>query len=282
MTQKDRYAVFGNPIAHSKSPQLQMQFAKQTGEAIEYTAQLVDENQFIDAANTFFNEGGKGLNVTVPFKEDAFNYAQTLTPRAQLAGAVNTLINTSNKQIVGDNTDGAGIVDDIKNNLNWAIKNKNLLIVGAGGAVRGVLEPLIQEQPASITIVNRTESKAQTLCELFSPLFQHIHASSFDTLKNHSAFDLIINGTSASLSGELPPLTASVINQNTACYDMMYGAEKTPFLMWAEQQGAKKIADGLGMLVCQGAESFLQWRGVKPDTAPVIQAVREQLLNKKN
>ena len=277
MTQKDRYAVFGNPIHHSKSPQLQMQFAEQTGESIQYSAQLVDKDGFTQAATEFFEQGGKGLNITVPFKEDAFNFADKLTPRASLAGAVNTLLVDADNTIVGDNTDGAGIVDDMRNNLDWVLANKRILIVGAGGAVRGIIEPLIQQKPASITIANRTVSKAQTLCEVFSPHFNAITACSFDTLKQEAAFDIIINGTSASLSGELPPLAKTIITKNSCCYDMMYSAEKTIFIEWANNNGSVKTADGLGMLVCQGAESFTQWRGKKPATKPVISYLRELL-----
>jgi len=276
----DRYAVFGNPIAHSKSPQLQMQFAQQTGEAIEYTAQLVEKDQFKQATKTFFNNGGKGLNITVPFKEEAFNFVDTLTPRAQLAGAVNTLYRGDDNIIIGDNTDGAGLMDDMLNNLGWKLNDKKILIVGAGGAVRGIIEPLIQKKPNHITIVNRTLSKAQTLCDVFTPYYSAIDAQSFDDINNSGAFDIIINGTSASLHGELPPLPASILHANSCCYDMMYGAEKTVFMQWAEKNGAAKIADGLGMLVCQGAQSFIQWRGKKPKTAPVINQLRLTLTEK--
>lgn len=273
----DRYAVFGNPIAHSKSPRLQSLFAAQTGEDIQYTAQLVDKDHFTPAADAFFASGGKGLNITVPFKEDAFHYAKQLTPRAQLAGAVNTLLVASDGTITGDNTDGAGIVDDMRNNLDWQLYDKTILIVGAGGAVRGIIEPLIKERPNRITIVNRTVEKAQALCDMFSSQYSAMSACGFDELKSSTAFDIVINGTSASLSGELPPLPASIVHAQSACYDMMYGADKTIFMRWAEQAGAKHIADGLGMLVCQGAESFKQWRGKTPETSSVIATIRREL-----
>lgn len=271
----DRYAVFGNPIAHSKSPLLHKAFADETRQELIYTAELVDVEEFSTTTSRFFSDGGKGLNITVPFKGDAFSYAKKLTPRAQRAGAVNTLFLDDEHNIVGDNTDGVGLVNDITKNQQWLIKGKKLLIVGAGGAVRGVLEPLIQQQPESITIVNRTPEKATALAKEFADIFP-IQSCSFSDLDKYS-FDVIINGTSASLSGELPPLPASIITSNTCCYDMMYSKALTPFLNWAKQKGAEKLSDGLGMLVCQGAESFYIWRQLHPDTRSVIAQLREQL-----
>lgn len=271
----DRYAVFGNPIAHSKSPVLQMAFAEQTQQRLTYTAQYVEIDCFSKTVDTFFSEGGKGLNITVPFKLDAFNYANQLTDRAKKAGAINTLFIQQDGSITGDNTDGIGLVKDIKHNLQWDITNKRILLLGAGGAVRGVLGSLIDESPKSITIVNRTVEKATTLAGDFSDKLL-IDACSFDGI-SQSEFDLIINGTSASLSGKMPPLPTGITTENTCCYDMMYSKTLTPFLKWSEQQGVNYISDGLGMLVCQGAESFFIWRGVRPETPPVIQQLRYSL-----
>lgn len=269
----DQYAVFGNPISHSKSPILQQAFAQQTQQKMEYSAQQVDD--FRTTAHTFFSKGGKGLNVTVPFKQEAFEFANHLSERAQRAKAVNTLSVMSDGLIYGDNTDGVGLVHDITVLLNWKIKGKKVLILGAGGAVRGVLQPIIAEQPKTIMLTNRTVSKAQVIAKDFSDIFS-ITACGFNEIKPEP-FDLIINATSASLSGDLPPLPNEVIGSITTCYDMMYGKALTPFLVWAQKQGTKHISDGLGMLVSQGAESFFIWRGVKPDIKPVIALLREKL-----
>ncbi len=275
----DLYAVFGNPIAHSKSPLLHAEFAKQTKQDLSYTAQCIDIDSFSKGADEFFKQGGKGLNITVPFKHDAFDFAADLTERAKRAGAVNTLFLDKDNFIIGDNTDGIGLVTDITQHLKWTINNKNILILGAGGAVRGIIEPFIKDSPNSITIVNRTKEKAQQLADGFSDIFA-IDACSYPELAerdNAIAFDIIINGSSASLSGELPPLPNNIISENTCCYDMMYAKELTPFLMWAKENKALSISDGLGMLVCQGAESFSIWRGVKPETGSVIEYIRSIL-----
>lgn len=275
----DRYCVFGNPISHSKSPLLHSKFASQTKQHLSYTAQCVDVDNFSNAAELFFSEGGKGLNITVPFKHDAFDFAAALTQRAKRAGAVNTLFLNEDNHIIGDNTDGIGLVTDITQHLKWTIKNKNILIIGAGGAVRGIIEPFVKESPNSITIVNRTKAKAQQLATDFSDIFS-IDACSYSELserKQPIPFDIIINGSSASLSGELPPLPNNIINENSCCYDMMYAKELTPFLIWAKDKSALSISDGLGMLVCQGAESFSIWRGVQPETSSVIQHIRSIL-----
>ncbi|MGS2718366.1 shikimate dehydrogenase [Eionea flava] len=270
------YAVFGNPIHHSKSPTLHRAFAEQTGHNIQYTAELVDVDQFTASANDFFNRGGHGLNVTVPFKIDALHYADQLTARAQAAGAVNTLIKKENG-IIGDNTDGIGFVDDISHNLQWTLKNKRVLILGAGGAVRGILAPLLKTQPAALTIANRTVEKAEGLLATIKKVAPACERHACHYHEINTAFDIIINGTSASLQGDLPNVSSEVINKNSHCYDMMYGKEPTAFMVWANQCGAKEIADGLGMLVCQGAESFYQWRGIKPTTKSVIDQLRKTL-----
>lgn len=272
----DKYAVFGNPIAHSKSPDIHRQFAKQTGQDISYSKQLVAEDGFEAAANEFFASGGKGLNITVPFKQDAYAYVARTTPRARRAGAVNTLSLQADGTILGDTTDGVGLVSDIINNLGWEVRHKRVLVLGAGGAVRGVLEPLLEQQPQHIVIANRTVDKALQLSKGFAE-FGYLLGCGFDML-DEQQFDLIINGTSAGLQDDLPPLPNSLIDANgaTACYDMLYGAKLTPFMQWAAQRGAK-VSDGLGMLVGQAAESFALWRGIRPETAPVIASLRDQL-----
>jgi shikimate dehydrogenase len=279
LNSSDRYCVFGNPIKHSKSPLLHTLFASQTTQDLAYTAQCVDIDNFSAAATNFFGEGGKGLNITVPFKHDAYTFASSLTERAIRAGAVNTLFINEHNIVVGDNTDGIGLVADIILHLNWQLKDKRILIMGAGGAVRGILEPVIKESPYSITIVNRTKETAQQLANDFSDIFS-IAAASYPELnkaEDSCVFDIIINASSASLAGKLPTLPNNIINKNTCCYDLMYAKELTPFLLWAKAKGSGFISDGLGMLVCQGAESFLIWRGVKPQTADVIGQLRALL-----
>ena len=273
-TSPDRYAVFGNPVEHSKSPLIHRQFAVQTGQTLDYSRKCIEPDQFDIEVRNFFYEGGKGLNITVPFKLDAFRLADQLTPRAELAGAVNTLKALPDGKLLGDNTDGVGLVRDLTKNLQWVINNKRILVLGAGGAVRGILSPLLEQKPREIIIANRTFAKASELCHVL--LDERLSACSFDQLPAEP-FDIIINGTSASLAGELPPLPATILAPHTACYDMMYGKQLSPFLLWAQQHGATKLADGLGMLVEEAAESFFLWREQHPDTAPVINLVRQQL-----
>jgi len=267
----DHYAVIGNPIAHSKSPIIHAEFARQTQQALIYTAELVEIGQVENFVKTFSKNNGKGLNVTVPFKLDAFELATQLSDRAQRAGAVNTLT-LKDGNILGDTTDGVGLLNDLIKNHHQIIKNKNLLVVGAGGAVRGILEPLLLESPAKLTVANRTVSKAQQLADDFSK-FGNISACNFNEL-NHQKFDIIINGTSASLSGDLPPLPDNLFTDNACAYDMMYAKQPTVFMQWAKQQGAEIILDGLGMLVEQAAESFFIWRGQRPETRGVIELLR--------
>ena len=274
----DLYAVFGNPINHSKSPVIHRQFAEQTGQDMHYTKQLVNEGEFETAAQEFFERGGRGLNITVPFKLNAFEFAQKRTPRAERAGAVNTLARLGDGTILGDNTDGIGMIHDM-HNLGWELQDKRVLILGAGGAVRGILQPLLEEQPARVTIANRTPSKAEELAKNFLDLGD-IQAKSFTQLTG-DVFDIVINGTSASLQGELPPLPEKLLADNACCYDMMYGAEPTIFLQWARGHGAAHTADGLGMLVGQAAEAFYLWRQIRPEVIPVITALRRQLAEKK-
>jgi shikimate dehydrogenase len=267
----DRYAVFGNPIEHSKSPFIHALFAKQTGQQLIYTAERVDVGDFNNAVARFAENNGKGLNITVPFKEDAWRLATQRSERAERAGAVNTLVINGTGDYFGDNTDGVGLVRDLVRNHKLELEGKRILIVGAGGAVRGVIEPLLAGKPASLTIANRTREKALQLAEDFADL-GNIRGCGLDEFGTDS-YDIIINGTSASLSGELPSLPANLVNENTFCYDMMYANEPTAFMRWAQQQGAKRVVDGKGMLVEQAAESFRIWRGCEPETASVIEAL---------
>jgi len=274
--QVDRYAVIGNPISHSKSPFIHAEFARQTGEKILYTAELVEIGQVKEFIDEFARHSGKGLNVTVPFKIDAFNIATQLSSRARRAGAVNT-IELVNGEIIADTTDGIGLLNDLTKNHRQSLTNKRILIIGAGGAVRGSLEPLLLQSPQSMTIANRTVSKAEQIAKDYAELF-HIEACDFNALEGKH-FDIVINGTSASLSGELPPLPDKLFADNAMAYDMMYAAEPTPFMQWASQQGASHIHDGLGMLVEQAAESFYIWRKKRPETQGVINKLREKILN---
>lgn len=271
----DRYAVFGNPIAHSKSPQIHARFAGQTGQDLIYTAEHIEEAVFETAVQCFLQGDGKGLNITVPFKERAWALAQWRSDRAELAGAVNTLYRLEDGRIAGDNTDGLGLVRDLADNNSVQLSNARVLVLGAGGAVRGVLQPLLAAGVASILIANRTPARAETLAELFAD-DGRVQACGFEQVPAET-FDLIINGTSASLQGELPPIPAATVGSTTACYDMMYAAEPTPFCRWAAELNAGRVIDGLGMLVEQAAESFRIWRGVRPDTAPVIADLRAAL-----
>jgi len=270
----DRYGVFGNPIGHSKSPLIHGLFAAQTGQVLSYEALLAPLDDFAGFAQAFFTTG-LGANVTVPFKEEAWRLADELTARARRAGAVNTLKRLEDGRLLGDNTDGAGLVRDLTVNAGVLLKGQRILLLGAGGAVRGVLQPLLAEQPASLVIANRTVEKAEQLAREFADLGPVV-ASGFDWID--APVDLIINGTSASLAGELPSIAPSLIQPgHTQCYDMMYGKEPTAFNRWAAQQGAARCLDGLGMLVEQAAEAFLLWRGVRPDSGPVLAELRRQL-----
>ena len=268
----DRYAVIGNPINHSKSPLIHAAFAEQTEQALSYDKILGPIDGFRATVTEFFDQGGKGLNVTVPFKLEAFQFADVLSKRAEQAGAVNTLLMGKDDKIYGDNTDGVGLVRDITRNHGGRIEDQRVLVLGAGGAVRGVLGPLLEHSPKQLTIANRTVAKAETLAELFGAHKTPITACGYDDLTN--AFDVIINGTAASLGGELPPLPEGLVNVDTWCYDMMYSQEITPFNQWARDQGATHTMDGLGMLVEQAAESFFIWRNARPQTAPVIEQLR--------
>jgi len=278
----DLYAVMGNPINHSKSPQIHTEFAEQTGQNLVYSAIQVPLDSFVAEVDKFF-KNGKGLNITVPFKEQAWQYADSYSSRALRAGAVNTLIKKEDGTVHADNTDGVGMVRDIAVNHQTPMKNKRILVLGAGGAVRGILEPVLEEKPAKLVIANRTVEKAQALAEDFQGISEVTELSGcgfadLAELCKILPFDLIINGTWASLSGDLPPLPDSVVGVETVCYDMMYGAHTTVFNQWATGLNAAKTIDGLGMLVEQAAESFTLWRGVRPDTQSVIAGIREKLV----
>jgi len=268
-----RYAVMGNPVAHSKSPRIHQMFAHQLGHQIEYTAIWVDTDGFAQAVQQFRAEGGRGLNVTVPFKLEAFQLADQLSDRARLAGAVNTLRFESDGKIFGDNTDGAGLVHDIEINLDIHLRGRQILVLGAGGAARGVLGPVLKHHPAKVVIANRTVAKAKELAEQFR---EHgpVEACGYPELKGRH-FDIVINATSASLKGEVPPLPETLFTRGALAYDMMYGDKPTAFLDWALLHGADRAADGLGMLVEQAAESYFLWHGVRPETKHVIAALRK-------
>ena len=269
----DRYAVIGNPIEHSKSPQVHALFAQQTGQAMHYERLLAPIDSFPESVHEFIAQGGRGANVTVPFKLEAFALAQELTPRAQAAGAVNTL-SFSADGIKGDNTDGIGLVRDITLNAGVPLRNRSVLLLGAGGAARGVILPLMEENIAGLVIANRTQPRAMELAQQFSHSGVPVSSAAFEQLDQ--CFDVIINATSASLDSALPPLPDGVFGPETLAYDMMYGAQPTIFMQHAAQRGAV-VRDGLGMLIEQAAESFFIWRGVRPETAPVYQWLRGQL-----
>jgi len=269
----DHYAVIGNPIAHSQSPRIHALFARALGEDIEYGTILGRPGHFADDVDAFRQAGGRGLNVTVPFKLDAFAYATTRTERATLAGAVN-MLKFDGERVVGDNTDGAGLVRDIRQS-GVRIEGKRVLLMGAGGAARGVLLPLLGERPATLAIANRTEQKAHGLAVQFGPLAgaAQLSGAGYEAVSGQ-AFDLVINATSASLADQVPPVPPGVFASGSLAYDMVYGDRARIFLAYALAHGAAQTADGLGMLVEQAAESFFLWRGVHPDTAPVRALLR--------
>lgn len=270
----DLYCVFGNPVAHSKSPVIHAAFAELTGQALRYEARLAPVEDFAGSLQAFLAEGGRGCNVTVPFKEQAWALAEVRSPRAEKAGAVNTLLLGKDGRLHGDNTDGVGLVRDLVQNAGVTLAGKRVLVLGAGGAVRGVLGPLLAEKPATLVVANRTAAKADALAALFADEGP-VSGSGFEGLAGQS-FDVVINGTSASLQGDLPPLPEGVLAPGAFAYDMMYGAAPTVFLQWAAAHGAQ-IRDGLGMLVEQAAEAFWVWRHVRPSTAGVLAGLRAAL-----
>jgi shikimate dehydrogenase len=271
MNAPDQYGVVGHPISHSWSPFIHGLFAKQTGQSLVYRLYDVAPGNFRAHVLEFFTRGGRGLNVTVPHKEAAAELANELTIRADRAGAVNTLMLNSEHHILGDNTDGHGLVTDLRKNLGLEVTNERVLILGAGGATRGVIEPLLGLRPSELVIANRTPERAVNLASLFVDLGA-IRGCGFDDVGDEP-FDIVINATAAGLSGSVPNIAGAVIGSHTVCYDMSYSKSATPFVTWAIEQGCARAHKGWGMLVEQAAESFTLWRGVRPDTEPVLAAL---------
>ena len=264
----DRYGVMGYPISHSRSPVIHRLFAIQTGEQIQYELLQVAPGKLEMAVRQFQRTGGKGLNITVPHKAEVAKLCDHLSERASTAGAVNTL-SFRDGEIYGDNTDGFGLLRDLVVNLGLSLEDANILVLGAGGATRGIIGPLLEMQPESLRIANRTLGKAQALVEQFA-LAGPVSACRFNVVPVTEPYDLIINATSAGLQGDSPPYPGAAVSEQTVCYDLSYGLKPTPFSIWAREQGAKRSLMGWGMLVEQAAESFRIWRGVRPDTAPVL------------
>ena len=272
MTQIDRYGVMGYPVSHSRSPVIHRLFALQTGQNIQYELLQVTPDKLSVAVRQFQRTGGRGLNITVPHKAEVIKLCDRLTDRAATAGAANTL-SFVDGEVHGDNTDGIGLLRDLAINLGVTIDGANNLILGAGGATRGIVGPLLEMQPASLRIANRTMDKAQALADHFSRSGP-VSACRFNVVPVTEDYDLIINATSAGVKGEIPPYPTAAISKNTLCYDLSYGLKPTPFSVWARQQGAERSVMGWGMLVEQAAESFSIWRGVRPETAPVLKQMK--------
>ncbi|MEI7868273.1 MAG: shikimate dehydrogenase [Candidatus Methylumidiphilus sp.] len=271
---QDRYAVFGHPINHSKSPRIHALFAQQTGQAIHYTAQDVPAENFREELKRFAAEGGRGLSCTVPLKELAWGIADGKSVRADRAKAVNTLVLGKDGRLFGDNTDGVGLLRDLTVNLGLTVTGLNILLLGAGGASRGILEPLLAMKPRRMIIANRTVAKAEQLAMEFADLGS-IKALPFKALASES-FDLILNATAASLSGDLPPVPEGILAAGGTCYDLAYGSQPTAFVRWGGGMGAELSVDGIGMLVEQAAEAFFIWRGMRPQTRPVIELLNAE------
>jgi shikimate dehydrogenase len=273
----ERYALMGHPVSHSWSPFIHGLFARATQQNMQYRLIDVPPERFRAEALQFFVDGGKGLNVTVPHKQAGAELVNDLTPRASEAGAVNTIHQKSSGELVGDNTDGIGLVTDLEVNLGLALAGRRILLLGAGGATRGVLGPLLERRPALLVIANRTVARAQQLATEFAGL-GNVTASGFDAVEP-APFDLVINGTSASLEGSVPVVTPAAIGADTVCYDMAYGKGETPFTRYAHERGAQAAHKGWGMLVEQAAEAFLIWRGIRPPTGPVLELLTSSVTN---
>lgn len=269
----DRYAVIGNPISHSKSPLIHHAFAEQLDQDLLYTAELIPLDGLNQGLKVLQTQGFKGINVTVPFKEQVWQLLTNKSEQAALAGAVNTVIFNDDGSSYGDNTDGTGLCRDLVDNHSIQLSGCRILLLGAGGAARGVISPLLKHKPSEIVIANRTVSKAQTLANIFRE-FGNTSANSFEDLSGQ--FDLIINATSASLQGDVPPIPITTLKPTTCCYDMMYAATDTAFIQWAKANNITRTFDGLGMLVEQAAEAFYLWRGLRPDTSSVMATLRQQ------
>jgi shikimate dehydrogenase len=272
----DQYGVVGHPVAHSWSPFIHGLFGRETGQAMTYRLYDFTPEEFHGRVREFFKQGGRGLNITLPHKIAAVDVADDLTARAAHAAAVNTFAVRNDGTILGDNTDGAGLVRDLCDNLGVVVTGRRILIIGAGGAARGVLAPLLALAPTQIVIANRTSERAETLAKAFGKLGA-THGVGFRYISG-GAFDLIVNATSASLSGDIPAVPAAVVGPETVCYDMAYGRTDTPFVRWALKLGCARALQGWGMLVEQAAESFRLWRGVRPSTAPVLAALKERAM----
>lgn len=264
----DRYGVMGYPVSHSRSPVIHRLFALQTGENIQYELLQVSPEKLQVAIRQFQRTGGRGLNITVPHKSEVAKIVDQMSERAATAGAVNTL-SFKDGEIYGDNTDGIGLLRDLAVNLGMDLEDSRILILGAGGATRGIVGPLLEMQPASIRIANRTLDKAQALADHFSQS-GNVSACRFNAVPVSENYNLIINATSAGVKGDSPPYPAAAISEKTFCYDLSYGLKPTPFSVWAREAGAAHSVMGWGMLVEQAAESFKIWRGIRPDTAPVL------------
>ncbi len=265
----DLYGVVGNPIHHSKSPQIHQLFAKQTGQLLVYQPMLAPLDGFGRVLDVFHAQGGKGLNITLPFKQQAYELVGHVSERAKLARAVNTIQFNLDGSRFGDNTDGIGFVRDVTERYAFSIKSKKVLVLGAGGAVRGILGQVLQELPELIVILNRTREAADVLAAEFSS-YKRVQVCDRHELAGHH-FDLVINGTSASLAGGCLDLPDNILREGALCYDMVYGKSPTPFMRWAEKNHAAIVSDGLGMLVEQAAESFYIWRGVRPVTQSILE-----------
>jgi len=269
-----QYGVAGHPVAHSWSPFIHGLIARETGQSMSYRLFDFSPEEFPGRVQEFFAQGGRGLNVTLPHKVAAVDVAHDLTARAAYAGAVNTLAVQNDGTVLGDNTDGAGLVRDLCDNLGIVVTHRRILIIGAGGAARGVLAPLLALEPTEIVIANRTPERAESLARAFVKLGT-LHGVGFRYISG-GAFDLIVNATSASLSGDIPAVPPSVIGPESVCYDMAYGKTDTPFVQWGIKLGCARGLQGWGMLVEQAAESFRVWRGIRPSTAPVLAALKER------
>ncbi|AGA32113.1 Shikimate 5-dehydrogenase I alpha [Thioalkalivibrio nitratireducens DSM 14787] len=275
----DRYAVVGNPISHSLSPRIHALFAEQTRQDLVYEARLGDAERFAEEVREWFREDLRGLNVTVPFKENAFRLVDLHTQRAERAGAVNTIWAEADGRLTGDNTDGAGFLHDLTGRLGIDPAGSSILILGAGGAARGLLEPLLHSRPARLVIANRTRAKAETLAAVFADLAGDValSASGLDDIPPEP-YGLVINATAAGLSASRPDLPAGLFAPGGLACDLVYGPGARPFLEWAREQGAERLSDGLGMLVEQAAEAFAIWRGIRPDTRPVFETLRRAIV----
>jgi shikimate dehydrogenase len=271
----DQYGVVGHPVAHSLSPFIHAMFARQTGQTMSYRLYDFTPEAFDERLNDLFAQGGRGVNITLPYKVAALAKADELTDRARRAGAVNTLAVRKEGGILGDNTDGVGLVHDLCVNLGVTVTRRRVLVIGAGGAARGVLAPLLGLEPETVVIANRTADRAKALASAFVDLGD-VQGVGFRYITG-GAFDLIVNATSASLTGEIPDVPIAVVGPDTFCYDMAYGRGDTPFMRWALELGCRTAVAGLGMLVEQAAESFRLWRGVRPLTAPVLAALEERV-----